>query len=812
MKNKISLQKKYQNVYVNFAIILLIMFFSSIIFRKYIFQGYPFLSQGVLSDLLRVNLPVYIHLFDSICQGGFFWSWSMGIGTSMFAHADVYFDPFTYICLLGGRDNIAQLLIWSFVIKLVCEGIAFSYYARYFGINSFAVVIASVMYSFCGYSMIMGGNFALGTILVYFPLTLLAIEKKLDNHKYYFLLLILFSICIYSYYYFYVVGVLASVYLTIRCVSKKKKIIVEVLHLAFFGIVVLMLSAFTILPQLYLTLGSSRLNAGKDVFWNLQLFLPDIKIIVTAFVRSLGLNFLGNGITTGYYGYMFGRETDYFSVECYVTALSFPLLFQYFHIEKNKSEHVLHYCIGFIIMVGLPFISYILNAFSTVNYRWIFIIHLLICLMCAFAISKIIENKKVCLKTLIISEILSIIGLAFSVVLIGHWRNINGLALFNVMLANRVYFINVIFIYFASMMIAFIFNKWGYKKEIKNILCICLVIVIFMDVFINYYKWYGSSETLCSFDNTTKYGYDDCSSMIIKNIRTFDTSFYRIYKDFDSVYDKNNTPSDNDALAQQYYGLKSYCSLNNANYITFLQKIGVYVAHPPMIESLKKQGFKPTDIKGAHLNYINGIDNKYQLLDYFGVKYYLSKTGIKRKIPQQFVYAFQNDDIDVFVNKRTYPLAFINNKYMNYERFIQMNDEERLDTLLKYTILNEHDYNLYANQCNTEILGQNHNECKLIKFSNDDLVFNVNVNQDGKFVSFSMPYDEGWHVYLDGKKMQSSKINISLLGVKIPKGEHVLELRYVPKGWYLGLGISTITFLCVSSWMFKKKRHYLDED
>ena len=76
---------------------LAVLFFSFVIFRKYIFEGYYFFSQGILSDLLRANLPVYYHMYDSIMEGGNFWSWSMGIGTSMFTHGDVFFDPFTYL-------------------------------------------------------------------------------------------------------------------------------------------------------------------------------------------------------------------------------------------------------------------------------------------------------------------------------------------------------------------------------------------------------------------------------------------------------------------------------------------------------------------------------------------------------------------------------------------------------------------------------------------------------------------------------------------------------------------------------------------
>lgn len=52
-----------------------VLLISLIVFKQYIFDGYYFLSKGMLSDLLRANLPTYYHIFDSLSDGGYFWSW-----------------------------------------------------------------------------------------------------------------------------------------------------------------------------------------------------------------------------------------------------------------------------------------------------------------------------------------------------------------------------------------------------------------------------------------------------------------------------------------------------------------------------------------------------------------------------------------------------------------------------------------------------------------------------------------------------------------------------------------------------------------
>jgi len=57
----------------------------------------------------------------------------------------------------------------------------------------------------------------------------------------------------------------------------------------------------------------------------------------------------------------------------------------------------------------------------------------------------------------------------------------------------------------------------------------------------------------------------------------------------------------------------------------------------------------------------------------------------------------------------------------------------------------------------------------------------------------SIPYDDGWHVYINGNETKTFKNLDSLLAFKLPKGELNVELVFVPKGFNLGLFISLFT-------------------
>lgn len=55
-------------------LLLVIAALSVFVFRQYVIDGFVLCSKGLWSDLLRANLPTYYQLYDSILEGGNFWS------------------------------------------------------------------------------------------------------------------------------------------------------------------------------------------------------------------------------------------------------------------------------------------------------------------------------------------------------------------------------------------------------------------------------------------------------------------------------------------------------------------------------------------------------------------------------------------------------------------------------------------------------------------------------------------------------------------------------------------------------------------
>ena len=76
----------------------------------------------------------------------------------------------------------------------------------------------------------------------------------------------------------------------------------------------------------------------------------------------------------------------------------------------------------------------------------------------------------------------------------------------------------------------------------------------------------------------------------------------------------------------------------------------------------------------------------------------------------------------------------------------------------------------------------------------------------------TIPYDEGWHIYLDGKEIEYRQTLGAVIAFEIADaGEHTLEFKYMPKVFVYGLAITAIgTFafiaICVLDTVIKVRR------
>ena len=70
----------------------------------------------------------------------------------------------------------------------------------------------------------------------------------------------------------------------------------------------------------------------------------------------------------------------------------------------------------------------------------------------------------------------------------------------------------------------------------------------------------------------------------------------------------------------------------------------------------------------------------------------------------------------------------------------------------------------------------------------------INCKEDS-YIYSSIPYDDGWKIYIDGEEAETFEVGTAMLATTIKPGEHEIVFKYSPKGIIIGSLISAVTVL-----------------
>ena len=98
---------------------------------------------------------------------------------------------------------------------------------------------------------------------------------------------------------------------------------------------------------------------------------------------------------------------------------------------------------------------------------------------------------------------------------------------------------------------------------------------------------------------------------------------------------------------------------------------------------------------------------------------------------------------------------------------------------------------------------------QISSFKQSEISGKINL-QKTKMLFFTIPFDKGWHLKVDGKKETLQRINIGFTGIVLPKGNHKIKLYYIPQYDKLTNGISLfavlIFWLYLGFYFYKKRK------
>ncbi|SDY13901.1 YfhO family protein [Thermoactinomyces sp. DSM 45892] len=95
-----------------------------------------------------------------------------------------------------------------------------------------------------------------------------------------------------------------------------------------------------------------------------------------------------------------------------------------------------------------------------------------------------------------------------------------------------------------------------------------------------------------------------------------------------------------------------------------------------------------------------------------------------------------------------------------------------------------------------------------VSFDSTHVKGDIKADKEG-ILYLSIPYSKGWKAKVDGKEVETMKVNSTFVGVPITKGEHKVELSYFTPNLLVGTGISFVTLLSLIGyfWWERKRRN-----
>ncbi len=101
----------------------------------------------------------------------------------------------------------------------------------------------------------------------------------------------------------------------------------------------------------------------------------------------------------------------------------------------------------------------------------------------------------------------------------------------------------------------------------------------------------------------------------------------------------------------------------------------------------------------------------------------------------------------------------------------------------------------------------NSRESEIEKVSDKRITGKVNAGS-GQLLVFTIPYDKGWKLTIDGNRVETEKTSDLFLSAKVSEGKHTFELEYETPGLKMGIIISFASLICLVLFEIKKSKNY----
>lgn len=815
----------------------------------------PFGSKSLLTiDFFHQYGPMLGEFVDRIRNGqNLVYSFYMGMGLPFFRNFFNYLSsPFNIILLLFKHSDL--LMSYSVIIglKAVAAAGTINYYLRkkFNDYNNLFFITLSILYAFSAYFTAYYWNIMWLDGMVFLPLITLGIENIVNNKKP-LLYIISLSIMLFANYFIaYMLCLFSALYFVLYMFIKFdkfefKKILKKCLIFGVSSLLAAGLCAFFLVPLYNAIKG---ISATSDVFPTSQYYSFTFKEFIFNHLSAVGSTVLKSGITSAP------------NISCGITLVALLILF----IINPKIDIKIKF--SYLFLVAFLMISYIVapldfiwHAFHVPNdlpYRYSFIYSFVLIIIGAYAVKDIKEIKSVWVTVTYIICLLFILGAK----LLSFANITDKMLLLNAIIITIMYLVYILIKYFDNVkkwapvftIIAAVFeciiginNNWGITHDLKSFYddydSLKEDLKFVSDNNSEFYRI--EREYMLSFNDNSWYGYPGVmafSSMEYENLAILVNNLGMPGNNINSFYYKNNTPIYNIMFNLKYVighrdNDDDYTLYYEGNNDIYKSKyaVGLMFGVNKNINNWNYNFISPFKNQNDFVYKTTGIDKVFYKNNFITTKEVIKKDDI---VVVKYVMKNTGENYYFYINDSNINFVYNNHKlyYLNddtsaindvknisvdenidyNEKFI-VKDKELDDEIVFYVGYNTYvDDTFEVYSVSTKALNEAYNyylnnKITISEFKENYILALSDLEKDAAIYT-SIPYDEGWEVYVDGEKEETYTIGNALLGFDLSAGEHEVILKYKIPYLNLGLVISSISLVgtVLINMNFKKKKKF----
>jgi uncharacterized membrane protein YfhO len=815
----------------------------------YVFKGiWPFGANRIdYFDNMQQVAPLYAHLWDWMHGKASLWfDWYTGFGTnvSMSISAFSMLSPFNLLLYLFPRTLILESISILTLVKMIFMAVAMYAYInkKYNRLSYNMKVVFSLMYTFCGYTVLYGSCFTPWMdIVALFPLLMLAYENMMQTGKKLFYIIMVAIIFIINYY----LGAMSLVYIFlisgayVLLMSKKEKIKEHAWNLGIGTVAGLGLSCFVLVPVMMQLSGSQRGGSGQG--------------IVSQYIGWIKSAIISDGQMAAFQRWMM------------LYGMAFAAAVIIMGLKKFKEEkNTIRYMISLLLISLLPIVVEGINlmwhfgSYNGYTLRNGYIVAFTLITVAAYFAQRMFEEVTADKKQIVKQLVIFVVAAAVYAVI------------YNIIPSNDI--ILAAFILFIAIFIAaFIFYNKKLKKDGIGFDFNTIIAIVAIEVFIGAYSLIGPPK----FYEYEPYQYGDYvqAANEVKDSLDIEESVTERIVNPDISLNANYPlilrrsamssftaalQSDTQSYSKKFGYSKYFLWLLDSGGTVFTNSL-FHVTQAVNVNELDSQMYTAVRSDGDYTLY----DANYKLPFAMSVNKNITRqdfSGNWEDLHNIFYKALTNDTQDI-VNGMSYTkkessvireynvradgkqavyinIVDVNNRntdanasWLISSMHIYVNGEAVLVPTLgdvkntayftdynnnlvylgtfeneNFTIRVEYDDPWYLKVSEVSFAGLDMDKMQSLvdkhaddycetSYTSDSLTVKLNGSGVNNMALIPVVYSDNWNVKVNGKKVKAKSVCGLFTGVDIHAGENVIEMTFEPKGKKAGMLISLATLI-----------------